>query len=558
MESKILNEDEISKKASEFRKKKLEEGIGEFDEEFSAKEAKRLLNSMELKVHPGGCVKEIIDGDVKHRLVVEPIDSHEYVFKFLGKKGSAKVELNLENKKYYLEILGVGFELEDKPLDSDILSIMKIPDKDKVKKWINGKYDSLTTQELYDKMLLYFKFFSDLSEEAYYHLLIMTVFQSWMVELLKAVWYVTITGSFGGGKSSTLEACVSVCKHGCIVGDSTISFLCRSLDKLKTTPFLDEFDSIAGEEDSEYYAIIRQGQKQGQPFARMGEKGEVFNIFKVFGVKLISVHGQLEDALQSRSFIINTSESDDPNISYTKNVLDAWSDPLYTDLFLWYLDTINHVDIIDTTKVLQSIYDSYTNTVDVKAARKLLVDGMPHGALGSKHTGRDAELEGVWMSISSILGLSELVDDSVARLIDLKNDVRDETRETGMNGLLRDYLVKYYRDNRNNDKYFTKDGLFFMCSHKDISEGFRAYCKSKGEYNVTKGGFSGSLKELGFTQGKNKKKTNVWDQGDGDSHVRTALVFDERVQKLMGLKIEPYAGVLNQSSVKDSKFGDEE
>ena len=525
-------------------------------------EFKRIMNTFEDGVHPAGCIKEFKSTNAKgeviiHKLIIEPIDSHEYVYTILGKKGIVKADFNPENKKYYLDIEGRKFTMDGKPLDTNMLKLIQMPDKDTVKAWVKGERKSLSVDELFKKMKMFFKFFTDLSDEAYYDLLVMTVFQSWFAEMLTSLWYVAITGSFGGGKSTSMEACLSLCKHGCNPGDASISFIARGLDKLKCTVFFDEFDSIAGDEDSEYYAVVRLGQRRGPPFSRMGDKGETFLFFDVFGVKLFSIHNQLEDALQSRSFIINTFESSDGNVSYAKLILDKWSNKLYTELFLWFMNEFKFFNLIDSTKVVSDIMSHYEKGGNVTAARKLLVDNIPHGN-NLKYSGRDAEMEGTWMSISSLLNISDLVDPSVGKLIDLKNDIRDEMRETGINGLVRDYIVKYYRKNRANSEFFTKDGKFFQCGHKEANSGFNVYAKGKGEYNISKGAFTGALKELGFIQGKNKKKMRIFDVEDGKKHIRTGLIFDESVQKRIGLKIEPFSGGLMNNAEDLVMGGDEQ
>lgn len=510
---------------------------------------KRVLNLFDEKIHPAGCVQKVVDGDETHTLVIEPIASNEYVYNINGKKrGKTHIVPNTKTNLTYMNIEGRDFMLEGKPLDDGMFKIINHPRKEDVLKWLKGKRATKTSNELFGLVKNYFKIFLDLSEDCYYDLLTMTVFQSWLQELLESVWYVSITGEFGGGKTTTMEACAKLCKHGCTPGDASVSFISRGIDMLKMVPFLDEFDSIAGELDSEHYAIVRMGQRRGQPFSRMGDKGGTFQTFDVFGTKLISVHGQLEDALQSRSLIINTCESEDHRVPHVARAMTKMSTALYSELWLWYLSNIHSITIVDVVDVVD--YISNTNISSVRDSLFSMFHP-PVNRQPGQLKGRDAEIQGSWLTITRFLGFDEKVNHSVNRLIELKAEIREEMRETGVTGLLREFLIRTYKNYRENSEYWNSEG-HFMYGHKNVHEEFKTYAKSKGEF-PTKGVITGALKELGFVSGVNgnKKKMKVWDEGDKKRHTRLALIYDERVQRRLGIKIlneNEHQGLLNNVS----------
>lgn len=542
--------------------------LKELNAELNAKGTmKRVINSFDEGIHPAGCVKKFKDDEGKdHLLIVEPLEPNTYVYVIDGVKGVAQTSANSKTGKTFLNIEGRDFLISGsngKGLEEGMFQIINHPSVEEVHKWVKGKRKALTADEIFNRMNVYFKTYLDLGEDCYYSLLTMTVFLSWLQELLKSVWYVVVTGEFGGGKTTTAEALTLLCKHGSTPGDCSVSYLSRGIDMLKMVPFLDEFDSIAGEEDSEHYAIIRMGQKRGQPFSRMGDKGATFQYFDIFGTKIMVVHGQLEDALQSRSLVINVCESEDWKVATVGRSMRVASTKLYTELFIWALSTPTIYDIVDDVDDVDDIL--YNNSSSIDEIRGKLVSVFLAGKLPQqpnipqqelqkcKFKGRDAEINDIWMSILRVLGLktasTENLNNDISKLIILKAEIRDEMRETGIVGMLRDFLIKKYKFFRNNSSYFSSDG-YFMISHRYVSEEFKKDNRNSGEF-ITKGSFTGALKELGFVGGANgnKKPMRVYDEDDGKEHVRAALIFDDRVQRKLGIKINNHnqtGGMMDQ------------
>ena len=533
----------------------------------------RIISFFDNEIKPAGCVKKVKDDEgIEHLLIVKPLESNTYVYVLDDVKGITQSTNNAKTGMNFINIEGKDFVMDGKPVDEGMLMIINRPIIKEVRAWVKGDRDARSTNDMYNMMLRYFKTFLDLGEDCYYSLLIMTVFQSWVQDLFKSVWYVCITGEFGGGKTSTGEALAKICNHGCTPGDSSVSFISRGIDMLKMVPFLDEFDSIAGEQDSEHYAIIRMGQKKGQPFSRMGDKGGSFQYFDVFGTKIMVVHGQLEDALQSRSLVINVCESEDWKVATVGRALDSASTRLYNELFIWSLSNCSLYKVVDVVDVVDDII--YDNNSSIDEIRKKLVSVYvpekqaqplqpPQPNMQKcKLKGRDSEINGNWSSILRVIGeeitSTNTLENDIYKLISLKKDIRDEMRETGIVGMLRDFLVKKYRYFRGNSEYWTEGG-FFMISHKYISEEFKKDYRNSGEF-ITKGNFTGSLKELGFMSGPNgnKRPMKVYDEDDLKKHVRTALIYDEKVQRRLGVKINNFnkeVGLMNSVEDKVNNIG---
>jgi len=510
-------------------------------------------------IHPGGmAIKDF---------VIEPIANGRYVYNVYGTIGIVKAERDYEHdnkNKWIVEIEGEKIEIKGTPLNDSEL-IFNLPDKDLVYKFVKGKIKPLSTVELYIKARDYFKQFLDLNDPAYYDGLVLGVFQSWLVDVLNSVFFFSIQGEFGGGKTTVLEAIKNLSRHGYMPNPS-VSFIGRCIDRLRITPFIDEFD-IMGERDNELYMLVRTCQRRGQRFTRMADKGQRIESFDTFGMVGFTVHGGIEDALQTRSLAVYTSETTNPMLPRIGNIRNILGNKLYTQFFIWYIRKM--IDIYDryVTHVthVTTILDNINNDMTAVTTNKELM-----GLLSIDYTvnpktpvtpvtpvtknvsmGRNAELEQSMLLLMKFTGLLEPVTDgvttdftsnilnSVQRLLTIKEELRAEMRETGLLGLLRDWLVSFYKKNRLNQEMRTKEGLF-IGSNQDIYDGFTAFAKNKGYHQMIGGGqYKGLMRDIGFVSGSSNKRMRVYCLEEGEKKSRSAYIYDERVQRNLGIKIVP-------------------
>ena len=497
-------------------------------------------------IHPAGLVGK--------DFVIEPIGVAEYAYNVCGTMGVANAIKDYEHdnpKAWVIEIEGVKIPVDGKPLEKGDLIIFNNPNVELVKRFLKGKIQPLTTSQLIKLLRHYYRTFIDLSEPEYYDGLVINTFQSWLLPALDSVFFLAITGEFGGGKTTILEASSHTMRHGCMPNPS-VAFIGRGLDRLQLTPCIDEFD-ILGEQDSEIYRLIRECQRRGNVYTRTTDKGEKFVSFKTFANVSYTVHGQVETALESRNINIFTSQSQDPRLGKLGKFLKQKGAALYDQLFIWYMQEIpkiynlylEQIERFDLSKNIQE------ELPEVSSYRDFLTSLLPtREEVERERLGRDSELDGVFLDVMGYLKLmktgeltKELVIaaedkkaggelcDSFDKLLNIKEDVREENKDIGDKGLLREFIKGLIKDKEGNNQYRNNDG-YIVVSHKELFDGFVEYRKNHGEYqNLSSSRIKGMLRDFGFSDGKNKRKTYVFMPGKLTKTSRMSYIFDEVVKR---------------------------
>lgn len=483
-------------------------------------------------------------GGILGALTYMPIAPLEYAYYIAGKRGIASVQQNARTKQWSLEVEGKNFWFEDEPLgDKELL--FNLPDYKLVKDWVNGKVKSKDINELFAEMKQYFKFFLDLSEEGYYDLLCYSVLQSWLIHWLNSVFYLSIMGQFGGGKTRIGESWVKLCRHGHLISNPSLAFVGRAIDKLKITPFFDEFDVIVGgREDNELYALVRSSQRKGQKYCRISEGGkpQMFNTYTSMG---FSIHGDIEDALKSRSFIINTQETDKVDIPIVAHVAHTVERNLYSQLFIWYMDNSQDINNKYNNNVEHVEHVDYSGRTDIDLARKKVANEMlshsPPEIVNMLNTlnilGRNIELLFIMGQLISLPSIQNINFDNIKSIINIKKEIMAEVKETGVLGALRHYMIKTYNKLKKDLGYRTLSGEF-MISNKELYEGFTQYLRDSQYQRISPKNFLGLLRELGFNP-NNRKNMRIKLRGEEEKKPRLACIFDTRVQRNLGVTIEP-------------------
>ena len=491
-------------------------------------------------IHPAGMVVE--------NFAIEPIGSGKYIYNLHNQLGEATAEINYETKKWFIKIEGIEVPLDGKPLDKSEL-VFNMPDKDIVNKLIKGKIEPVTSTELYINTKNYFKRFLDLTEECYYDGLTVAAFQSWLLPVLNSVFFTMACGEFGGGKTVQMSTLKHVCRHG-YQPDPSVAFIGRCLDRWKVTPFIDEFDKL-GEKDNELYRIVRTAYRRGGTYTRMADKGQRVESFNTFGMIGFTVHGTIEDALQTRSLPLYTTVNERKELPKLGNVRNHIGNTLYNQFFIWYIRNI--VDIYNkyvahVAHVVDIINNNIYGGNDSELLSVIQFESAGNGQHGNtgNHEGRNAELHQVILELLHWIGFLRTGNDlgnnilkSVDRLLELKNEIREELRETGVSGILRDWLVVYYKKHRMDAQYRTENGLF-VGANQEIYDGLTAYAKNKGyTFHIPPSEYRGLMRDFGWAKGKNERKMRVRLQSEEKKVIRLAFIYDERIQRNLGIKIEP-------------------
>jgi len=500
-------------------------------------------------LHPAGDVRFDIG------LVFEPLNYTQVVYWWLGKKGITELHVDPRTRGGYFKIGDCCFYLEGELLTQRDF-IFSSPDESIVNKWVEGRHPSLSTQQLWDKLNKYFRLFLDLQEDCYYDLLCITVFQSWLRKLLNSVWFLSVIGEFGGGKTVIGEALVSVCYHGYFVANPSVAFVGRCYDRLHITPFFDEFDSIAGTKDGELYQIVREAQRKGGRYSRMSERGKP-QTFEVFGTTLFAVHGELERALTTRNIPVFTQESVDYRLPILNLLKQGIGKRLYTELLLWYMDNIVQINLLNKVVDPLSIFESHTKALELRnlLGEQLCKVYTPQQIEQlSKLKGRTAEIACLLYQVSNLIGLKL----DFKRVFKIRMEHLEELREIDRVGLLREYLIRLYKEKKGNTNYITNKGEF-MISNLELKNGFNVYLRNLGHAACSPAEFCSLLRDLGFTRPHSRKHERIWTEDELNELSREELrskvkptrlcnIFTERVCRRLGIK---YVNLLPQSNMRD-------
>ena len=482
------------------------------------------LNGFKLPsvIHPAG---ELMSG-----FGIEPIDKGEFVYNWLGQRGNAHVLIYDESKKAYIVIEGQEILLSNKAIKS---FAFKLPNKDMVYSWIKGEINAPTTKELMEDLNSYFRTFSDLQEDSSYGCMVAYVFQSWMCDALKVVFYLAILGQWGGGKTTLGELISNVTKHGFHGTIPSAAFLARMIDSQKISIYIDELDSFKGSEDNFIFSIIRQGYRYGAKFPRVNPTTLEPEFFNIYGAKCFSIYSAVEGALLQRSIPITTTESTDKRLPLINTIKQEYGYKLYNSIFLWYLEnSIYMVDVV--SGVDYNIEREIYNRDSVMA--RVSIEGQPTQQVNL--TGRNAELGFVMARIAKILGvqLVDLVD--IEKTFEIKKQVEEERLEIGMIGILREHMVELFEKYRGNIDYITKDG-WLKISNKETYNSFNDKLKKDKGLGVGPDKFQGLLRDLNFERPLSRKPMKIKLPNEFTTSTRLCNIFTAQVLKKLGLPIQP-------------------
>lgn len=142
----------------------------------------------------------------------------------------------------------------------------------------------------------------------HYSIAALFVLQARVCISLPGVFYIFVGGRFGSGKTNVLDLLRQL-TGGIMLENSSIPALARSIGH-GTTICIDEIDVARGKEYDEVRdALLRAGYRaDAAPYRRWDAKAKALELVPIYGPKAASYRGALEDALQSRGFMIPTAK----------------------------------------------------------------------------------------------------------------------------------------------------------------------------------------------------------------------------------------------------------
>jgi len=393
--------------------------------------------------------------------------------------------------------------------------------------------------------------FLDIPNKHEFAALTLFVLQSWMSEILETVFYCSIQGEFGGGKTVCGEAVIPMCRHGYQTGNLSSAFVPRVIETQKVTLGIDELDSIAGIRDSNLYQILRQGYRRGTVYSRINPNTLETESFVVFGPKIFSLHSSVEAALQSRTLTIHVRETEDFEYPIIGSRKGKFAREARDELLLWYLDNIleirekqlSMVDMVDPVDFFGDGVDQQISIEDLSSLaktfrNKLFKQSTTHLKDSqlrqlSQLKGRNVELAHIMMIVSNIFEID--TTKVITNIFEQKSTEESEPFEIGRMGVLKDVLISIWEARKGDNNYLTDTG-YVKVSNKEVFENYNEALDKKRHNRVTDWQFKGYLTEFGFADTINRKKMKVPTPSDSTPKSRLCNIFSPRV--LMRLEIE--------------------
>ena len=520
--------------------------IGKELEKIEADERVKKLRQAPHILHPAGGLTE--------KFVYEPVSATEYVYKTKnGLKGiiNLKVEFedseNVKGPHWFLEVDGERCYFAKKPPKEWIFNM---PNRELVEKWVKGEKQSNTTEEFWRLNNVYLRTFLDFPHEYEFSVTLLSIQQSWLVEILLVVFYVGVKGEFGGGKTVTGEAITFVCRHGYLTGNLSAPFVARAIQDQKITLMVDELDSVAGTKDSDLNSIFRQGYRRGLKYSRVNPETLDTESYEIFGPKLFTVHAEIEEALQTRTIPIHVRETDKPEYPIVNLDKAAFARAVYSENFLWYMDNIlsfrdnemhflrslaDSVDMVDMVDLKISDFNDKDYSLKTRetlfSKKKSFVT---EGQLSQlcQLAGRNIELMYQCFVLSNVIKVE--CNDDIVKTFQQKIVEEGERTELGYVGILKEVLTNTWNEKRGNLEYTTEDGLVKI-SNKELYDKYNDKLKKEHGQGVSPTTFKEFMLEFGFTDALNRIKLKVPIPEDAEPKSRLCNIFTDRVIRKLGL-----------------------
>ncbi len=485
-------------------------------------------------------IKINIHGGVYGNLVVEPIGNNKYLINNKGNKEIQEVRTQpTENGSilgYYLEIDEEKYYFTDKPLST---TLFETPSMEIVEKYVNGEYKVKKEEEISESVLTYLKLLYDLEKEQYYHITLIGILQSWLLPILRTVFYLGFRAKKGSGKTVFLEGLSILSRHGFLVGDISQAGIARATDKQQLSLFYDEVDIRKGR-DNEVYKVLRQGYRRDNPIVRLRDRTYEPEKFDAFGFKAFTWHSDTEAALLSRTIPISMRATKDKALPILNMHKKELGRRIFEDLFFWYMDNIAKlVASVSPVSFLSRISEGKGK--DIKQLRNELFEEITADfnkneiELLSKYFGRNTELLFISLMVCKHfnLDLTEILEKTFNEKAEEEEGYSEDYYISLLSGLLEDIFEEY----KETTSFWLQKGEHIGCfyfRYQSVYEKYREKLKSKDIRPVSPKTFKSFLREFGFAENINIKKERF--KTGNSSKTLKALIFDTQIMNELNLE----------------------
>lgn len=382
-------------------------------------------------VPAGGGLIEMPEG---YYLIIEPLGNKWYLvacrnFAEVVQAKMVEIDTGKKPKKttptWFLSLFGEEFKF-DYPVTDKTPWKTPPPSLDFVKKYAEGKHPAKSTAEMYRLVKRYIEDFGDYEEPHHVPLLTISVFQTYLIDILTSVFQTPISGEFGSGKTSILEMLASIGYHGLLSSTVSPAARVRIMQRHRISWYGDELDRADGKTDENgdnlNLVLLRVGYRRGNQYIRWNMDTDQPDILDPFSCLTYTYSSDMETALKTRSLgEFTVSKSDDYMLPVINSKREQYAQAISNELFLWRVEFFRNYKRCDDSDDCDDSDGILGDMVKLdKADFRKAVYGTLTGNLKEKNQlllthlfGRDNELAYVACNIGSIIGIditNELVE----------------------------------------------------------------------------------------------------------------------------------------------------
>lgn len=421
------------------------------------------------------------------------------------------------------------------------------------------KYEPKSSPEIYTLILKTLQVFHGPKFTTDHPITAIFIMQTYVIPFLNSVFFMSIDATKGGGKTTLLEICTLLVRHG-YMPDVTAASLPRLIEEWNLSIILDELDEYADSERAQLKKQMRQGQRKGVPYTRVNRHTGDVETYDTFAAYMYAFRSQVEDALAQRSVALHGGTSKDSKLPILNAEKELHLRPIQQDIALWGFDFLSRLSPKDElVTVLPMLLEVERDYKEIR--NKLYKDALKDFSPDEKEVlerliGRNTELAYNMIKLTKLLyiDLHKIIGQVMVNKQDnekYNDQIYFEMLKTFLYQKIELLKANIEDSSYEGPKWYLKEGEFqnnMYYPKNAIFTEFQSYLKENNMSLLDDSKFNRTLRDLGFIPDLNwKNQRRVSDQ-----KVSKCLIFNKDVCLNVGFDDEqkPVGLIIENESVK--------